>query len=475
MRRRRDRAAGPSTEIRRVGLFGPFGWGNLGDAAIQEAIIHHIRLRLPGVELVGVSLNPENTQEIHGIPAIPIFPQRRAPAQGPEEPGSPRGTARGALARRLRAGSRRVPGLRRLVGAVRRVGGRARDGARAILFVPEIIARLRQLDVLVVSGGGQISDEWGGPWHHPLAMLEWVACARLARTRVYVVGVGAGPIRHPLSAGLFRVALRLAQARSYRDEESRALLAPFGFTRGDPVCPDLAFGLPVGAMPERIDPAGHTTVIGLSPMSFCHPAAGTWPVHDGDRYARYRDLVVEVGRRVLSGGLSLSVFVSQVRNDRYAFDDVVSGLADHPPATGERILAEPTATLSELVSQIARADVVVTSRLHGVILSYLLHKPVVALSYDPKIAAVMRQFDQSTHCLDIETATAALVEERLETLLRDIEEARAKIRSTALSHRVRLEEQFDRLFGAPAHSAHADGRLDRVLDSSLAAVPPMES
>ena len=48
------------------------GYGNLGDAAVQEAVIANIRKRLPDVRLVGFSLVPDDTTERHGIPCYSI-------------------------------------------------------------------------------------------------------------------------------------------------------------------------------------------------------------------------------------------------------------------------------------------------------------------------------------------------------------------------------------------------------------------
>lgn len=61
-----------TTAKKRFGLMGTFGFGNLGDAAIQEAMIQNIRKRYPEAEIFGFSLNPEDTEKRHGIPSFPI-------------------------------------------------------------------------------------------------------------------------------------------------------------------------------------------------------------------------------------------------------------------------------------------------------------------------------------------------------------------------------------------------------------------
>ena len=56
----------------RVGLFSPMGTGNLGDASTQDAVIFNLRKRLPSIEILGFSLNAEDTASRHGIPSFPI-------------------------------------------------------------------------------------------------------------------------------------------------------------------------------------------------------------------------------------------------------------------------------------------------------------------------------------------------------------------------------------------------------------------
>src|SRR5713101_5955830 len=59
--------------ITRIGLLDHMGYGNLGDAAIQEAVIANIKKRLPDARLVGFSFIPDDTIKRHGIPCYPSW------------------------------------------------------------------------------------------------------------------------------------------------------------------------------------------------------------------------------------------------------------------------------------------------------------------------------------------------------------------------------------------------------------------
>ena len=56
----------------RIALLTPYTGGNLGDAAIQDAVIANLRLRLPGAKFSGISLNCDNFVEQHGIDGFPL-------------------------------------------------------------------------------------------------------------------------------------------------------------------------------------------------------------------------------------------------------------------------------------------------------------------------------------------------------------------------------------------------------------------
>ena len=58
--------------VRRIGVFGHVGNGNLGDEAIISVVIQNIKRRYPVAEIYGFTLKPEDTRERHKIAAFPI-------------------------------------------------------------------------------------------------------------------------------------------------------------------------------------------------------------------------------------------------------------------------------------------------------------------------------------------------------------------------------------------------------------------
>ena len=66
-----------------------------------------------------------------------------------------------------------------------------------------------------------------------------------------------------------------------------------------------------------------------------------------------------------------------------------------------RIIDEPVASVEDLLSQIATIDFVVATRFHNVLLSLLLNKPVIAISFHHKCSSLMSQMGLSEYCQDI--------------------------------------------------------------------------
>jgi polysaccharide pyruvyl transferase WcaK-like protein len=231
-------------------------------------------------------------------------------ASGRDRSGSPVSAAPpgpGTVTARLR----RVPGLTRLARAARRLAGAPREALAEARFVARSIAALRRVDCLVVGGGGQLSDDFGGTWAFPYLVLKWTVMARLAGRPVLFVSVGAGPLDAPLARRFVRIALRLGAFRSFRDEASRALIATLGVSgvaNADP-----AWALRVDKARDVPRPPAGGLVVGLNP--FPYQDARYWPGGDRARYEAYLDALAALGEAVLARGHSLVLFPTQLRSD----------------------------------------------------------------------------------------------------------------------------------------------------------------
>jgi polysaccharide pyruvyl transferase WcaK-like protein len=100
--------------------------------------------------------------------------------------------------------------------------------------------------------------------------------------------------------------------------------------------------------------------------------------------------------------------------------------------------------------QIADADVIVASRFHGVLLSYLLGKLALGVSYHSKTAELMREMGQAEFCIDIEALDLAALSERFERLRERGPSIRRRTETIVTAHRRALENQYELVLGAGA-------------------------
>jgi len=395
----------------RIALLTPYTGGNLGDAAIQDALIANLRLRLPDVQFSGLTLNSDNFVERHGASAFPLSAwhgtfyrmcggrltdQRRDNATFERLAGEP-----GATSKSLKRLLKQAPVLGWCLRTARSFGRRARaellHAARGYRF-------LRMQDLLIVSGGGQLDEEWGGPWGHPFALFKWVALARMARIPSAFASVGACKVSSIRSRFFLSGALRMAQYRSYRDRNSRNIASTLlRRARGDAIVPDMAFSLPPSQLPL---PAGiralarGRTVVAISPIAYAKP--GSWPCPDAALHERYLRQMTRLMAQLLSRDYFLAVVCSSVGDDDLVIRELLGRLDRE---AGEKMPGQVHVpvirTWKDLAACLRDVDFLVASRLHSAILGFLTQTPTVAISFDPKVDWVMEDLGQTDYLLHI--------------------------------------------------------------------------
>jgi len=356
-------------------LLGPYGSGNLGDAAIQEAAIRNLRRIQADTQIVGICGNPEDTLERHGIHSVFISPPRK----------------HGAFTS--------VPVLRQFLAIAQRLSAET-------VFTISAYRLMASTDLLVISGGGQIDEYWGGVWHQPFDVFRWTVLAKIARTRVAVVSVGLCKLEKSLSKVLFRTSLRMADYRSFRDRGTlEFVVGELGIRKPCHVTADLAFSFPLQSVDKiAVNPSNGRVVVGISPIAYSAWTDRTYP-----EYRQYMTALQELVRATIKKGRDVRLFPSQVKMDREPVLSLVPEDSQENVKGRESVVANPVQFLEDLLREINVCDVVVASRLHGVLLAILMRKPVVAISYDRKVRALMQDLGCSEMCIDLDEITASSV------------------------------------------------------------------
>jgi polysaccharide pyruvyl transferase WcaK-like protein len=423
--------------VRRIGILGHYHGGNQGDECVVTALVQNLRSRCPQAELLGISLNPDDTRKRHRIAALPL--RCYALDGGARRRGS--GTRSPAsLRRRLR----QIPGLRRLIGGLRRFRSALLHALREPAFLWRSYRRLRDIDLLVVAGSGPFSDDWSGPWSHPYTLFKWAFLARLAGARFAPLCVGAGPIDSALSRALLRSVLRSSVYRSFRDPASAALIERIGVPGPHPVQPDLAFSLDLHASVHRAPSrSGRSRVVGLNPMAHKGYLEG-----DPAAYETYLQEMSDFALRLIDGGFQVRILYSQLVTDpRIAgelCERVARKLGGEP---GDALVHEPIHSLGDLIRGILACDYVVACRYHLIILPQMLGRPVVGLAYHAKTWDLMEAMEMSDSCLDIERFDSGALFAAFTRLRADEERVKAVLAAKCAENRRALERQYDHLLG----------------------------
>lgn len=426
----------------RIGLLDHLGHGNLGDDATMAAVMHNIRRRWPDSTFVGLTLNPYDTSKRHGIPSYAIRRDSKLPPDLVSRAEPFRGKEK------LKTHLAKFPVILSLAKGVKTLLiNRPAAVLKELLFLVEVMRIVRSLDFLVICGGGQLLDSWGGPWQFPYTLFKWVLLARLCRIPCYFINLGAGPITHWMSKWMIVSALRMADYVSFRDNSSKQLLTQLGFGGQCPVYPDNVYILPIPQLSSS-NLSRRAPVIGVSPMAYCDPRR----YYHKDRavYSSYIDKLALFASWLIESGYSLDVFSTELSFDAFAIDDLTAAFPKTKLSTELPTRHDlPITGIDSLLSRMLCLDYIVTCRFHGVILAHLINKPVLAVSHHPKVTSLMDALALSEYCIDIETFTPDVLKEKFQTLVDNTDAVKAQMARSAAANRCQLERQFDSLF--PAH------------------------
>lgn len=440
----------------RVFLLSPSGWGNQGDNAILRALSGEITELLPGTSVILATLNPIKSAQGLGYPAVPLrgvqipdhwvstFRIARPTSQQPGAKASESSEGEPTRSRPVRALLRRLlpDTVRTVLSRLVRSPGRIMAEAR---FFFRVLAWLERARAVVVAGGGQLNADWGGDFGQPLSLALWARAARVRRVPFLVLSVGAGRLERAWSRRFIRSALSRAAHVSVRDERTRELVVQITGSRPR-LAPDLAFlrtvddGSRHRSDPGTPLPADEIGVVGISPMAYAKP--GSWPVPEPDVYRRICEAMAVAGGTWLRQGAELVLFTT-CSMDVATAEEVKERILVLAPEHGSAVRIESPEAPEAVLSVLAEVDVVVAARLHGVILSQIAGKPIIAISHHWKVSEQMSMAEHGELVFEPSTVTAS-----------DLTEAMDRIRT----RRFTMEKDLRRFAADSGDAVRADVR-----------------
>ena len=439
---------------RRIGIMGYYGGTNLGDETVVAILIKAIRDYYPHAEIVGFSMNPTNTELRHGIKAFPLSLEYEISSSNRRLPPLT-ANVKPNLRARLKQLLKNCPMLFNPLKALKsccydlpwRILGE-------LAFLRKSFQRLQGFDFLLVPGSGPLTDWWGGPWTHPYSLLSWTFLAKMAGAKFVALSIGSERLTTRLGKCFCKWALSMAAYRSFRDRYSRDAMEVLGLKGDNPVFPDQGFGLLdlVGtdatdrAAPGFDDPDA-SLLVGVSPIG-----KGCCVQQDAEdpSYVRYRDNLTAFLLWLVRSGHRLAFCHTDEFFDRPLVQHMIATIKAGCPGedVAGRLLQDPIVTTEDLVAQMQRCDIMISSRYHAVVLPFVLQKPVLAISsYKRKIGDLMSEAGQGAYHLPMDRADVAQMIRSFRELERNRHSIAQQLEAFVSDYRSRLDSQYEEVFG----------------------------
>ena len=286
--------------------------------------------------------------------------------------------------------------------------------------------RGRESDLLVSGGGGLLQDATS--WRSPLYYLTVMRLARAAGVPVACVGQGIGPLHRGFVRRLVRNGLSRVEAIAVRDQASQEALRELGVRRPVEVTADLAFLLP---RPKAEATTRAWAKAGLSEEAKPAVAIALRRPPGEPKAGLAASLAGPIGEACERLGLHPVLLPMQPGADGELAEEVAAAL----PMAAAVVRAGLSAR--EMLALVGGCELVIGMRLHALIFAAICAVPPVAISYDPKVEALMGELGLSAAgsagALDEEALGRAIHStwDSREEIGRRVAEAGERLRSSA--------------------------------------------
>jgi polysaccharide pyruvyl transferase CsaB len=329
--------------VSRILLSGYYGFGNAGDEAVLAAILASLRREMPDVECAVLSVDPASTTRLHGVPSF----------------------------------------------------HRAR---------PQEVLRATRRCELFVSGGGSLLQDVTS-LSSLLFYLAQIRFARLLGRRVMIYAQGIGPLLRPAARRLTAQTLRAVNWITVRDPDSAAELRRIGLNDGSPpveVAADPVFALKPASRDSaekelraardssrlpRASPDSAKSKKGRAALTGGESPRLGVSVRDWPGLAEKLELLAEVIRDV--GG---AIGLEPVYFPLHRVQDTVACRQLAERAGGFVLPGDYSP--GEWMALVGEMQLFLGMRLHALIFAAARGVPLVGLTYDPKVTALLARLGE---------------------------------------------------------------------------------
>ncbi|KQY26660.1 polysaccharide pyruvyl transferase family protein [Rhizobium sp. Root482] len=411
----------------KIALFGQFGSGNSGNDGSMESMLNLLRHARPDCELICICSDPDLIEARYNVSSIGITGTTAQRAAAPR------------WTRFLKAPARKI----------------------AALFF--LLSSLEGVDILIIPGTGILDDFQEHPFGWPFVVFRWCIAARLRRARVAFVSIGAGPVSRRLSRWFMKLAANSAGYRSYRDAFSRDYVKGLGLDVGsEGLFPDIAFRLPVPAVPPRTPGARLSVGVGVMQYrGWSKDASDATQIYE-TYIAKMTDFVVWLSTK----GHNVLLLTGDV-TDRIAMHDIMARIASREPSLLDLVCAGTGGTLQQLMCNILKTDIVVASRYHNVVCALKLGRPTISIGYAQKNLDLLTAFGQQRYSQPIQTFDLAVLRAQFKQIVTNVAAVQQEIETAGLAVQTSLETQEELLLKWCAEPAALRLKRPRRLSGAI--------
>jgi polysaccharide pyruvyl transferase CsaB len=247
--------------------------------------------------------------------------------------------------------------------------------------IRETINIIKNCDILVVGAGSLIHDRFG--LYALLPVIDDIFIAKLFKKKIFLYGLGVGPLDRRLERWLAGLALGKADVLTIRNRESVSIVESLGVPSekiqlvADPVFLLSAFPISVQRNPLSALPRGTVKCVGVF---MCRP-----PEYSIERMRIYCQQVAaaldEIHRLFHVHFVFLPMSTHPLQDDRVASFMVKVNMTSSEAATVVDYPIPP----EEMKWLTGQMDYNIAQRFHAAIFSFSQAVPFVALPYDPKV------------------------------------------------------------------------------------------
>lgn len=362
----------PSSAGPRVFLGGYYGFNNIGDEAILEAILASIRQKRSDIQFVVASGNPAHTRSTYGVSSVHW------------------------------------------------------------LDINEIINEISNCDLVIIGGGGLFTDYWGdmktlltNQGRGVSYYSNFAIIADLLQKPFLTYAVGIGPLYTEEGRQITRFALAHAEKIIVRDAKSAQEAIRIGLPEDRIlVTADPVFLL--GVEPEEGLKVLKASGVPDSTDPILLVSVRSWKVDIEEEHWQ-KEIAAAVDAWLEENhGYAVFVPFQVLPKKDYEDDASISESIIQLIKRKDRVFSvQSKLTPGVMAGIFANCRVALGMRYHAVLFSALTNTPVVAVSYDPKVESLMLSLDMSENCIMLNQAS----KERIVSALQSVDHQRSSISS----------------------------------------------